>query len=43
MKEDKDIYPVEVFAGSAMQASLVKSLLENSGIDAFLKDEYMGT
>ena len=43
MKGDKDIYPVEVFAGSAMQASLVKSLLENSGIESFLKDEYMGT
>ncbi|MDT8402647.1 MAG: DUF2007-related protein [Bacteroidales bacterium] len=43
MKGNKDISPVEVFAGSFMQASLVKSLLEDTGIEAFLKDEYMGT
>ncbi len=29
----------EVFAGSAWQAGLVKSLLEDAGIRAFLKDE----
>ncbi len=43
MKSDKGIRPIEVFAGTAMQASLVKSLLENAEIEAFLKDEYMGT
>jgi hypothetical protein len=43
MKSDKEINPIEIFAGSAMQANLVKSLLENSEIKAFLKDEYMGT
>lgn len=42
MKTNKEIYPVEVFAGSAMQASLVKSLLENAEIKAFLKDEFTG-
>lgn len=42
MKTNKGIYPVEVFAGSAMQASLIKSLLENAEIEAFLKDEFTG-
>ncbi len=43
MKSDKDISPVEVFAGTAVQATLVKSLLENAEIDAYLKDEFTGT
>ena len=43
MKKDKDITPVEVFAGTAVQATLVKSLLENAEIDAYLKDEFTGT
>ena len=42
MKTNKGIYPIEVFAGSAMQASLIKSLLENAEIEAFLKDEFTG-
>jgi hypothetical protein len=43
MNRDKDITPVEVFAGTAVQATLVKSLLENAEIDAYLKDEFTGT
>lgn len=43
MKTDKEIKPTEVFAGTAMQTNMVKSLLENAGIEAFLKDEFMGT
>ena len=43
MKTDKGINPVEVFAGTAVQATLVKSLLENAEIDAYLKDEFTGT
>ena len=43
MKKDKDITLVEVFAGTAVQATLVKSLLENAEIDAYLKDEFTGT
>lgn len=43
MKSNNEITPIEVFAGSAMQANLVKSLLENSEIQSFLKDEFMGT
>lgn len=42
-KSDKDVKPVEVFAGTALQASVVKSLLENAEIEAFLKDEVSGT
>ncbi len=43
MKTGKEITPVEVFAGSAVQATLVKSLLENAEIEAYLKDEFSGT
>jgi len=42
MKTDKDSKPVQVFAGTAMQAQLLKSLLENAEIDAYLKDEFTG-
>jgi hypothetical protein len=42
-KSDKDVKPVEVFAGTALQASMVKNLLENAEIEAFLKDEISGT
>ena len=42
MKSDKGIEPVEVFAGTAVQATLVKSLLENAEIEAYLKDEFTG-
>ena len=35
--------PVEVFAGDAWEAALVKSLLENAEIETFLKDEIRGT
>ena len=34
---------VEIFAGSAIEAEMFKSLLEDSEIQAFLKDEIMGT
>ncbi|KAF0203711.1 MAG: hypothetical protein FD170_784 [Bacteroidetes bacterium] len=35
--------PVVVFAGNTWQAGLLKSLLENAEIEAFLKDEVIGT
>jgi len=34
--------PVEVFAGSAWETALLKSLLENAEIEVFLKDEIRG-
>ena len=43
MKPGKEIGPIEVFVGTVTQAGMVKSLLENAEIEAFLKDEYMGT
>ena len=42
MKSENGTEPVEVFAGTAVQATLVKSLLENAEIDAYLKDEFTG-
>jgi hypothetical protein len=38
-----EIEPVEVFSGTIWQAEMVKSLLENAEIEAFLIDENTGT
>ena len=43
MKNEKETNPLEVFAGTAIQASMIKSLLENIEIEAFLKDELIGS
>ena len=43
MKTNDEISPVEVFAGTVVQATLVKSLLENAEVEAYLKDEFSGT
>jgi hypothetical protein len=40
---EEEISPVEVFAGTAWEAAVVKSLLENAEIEVFLKDEIRGT
>ncbi len=40
MSSDQEIVPVVVFDGNYWEAALVKSLLENAEIFAFLKDEY---
>lgn len=42
MKKENEIEPFEIFAGTAVQANLVKSLLENAEINAYLKDEFTG-
>ena len=34
---------VVVFAGTIWQAEMVKSLLGNAGIEAYIKDGYIGT
>jgi hypothetical protein len=39
---NKPEIPVEVFAGTAWEVALVKSLLENAEIEVFLKDEING-
>jgi hypothetical protein len=43
MKTNEEIEPVEIFSGTTWQAGMVKSLLEDAEIEAFLKDEIMGT
>ncbi|MCK4261745.1 DUF2007 domain-containing protein [bacterium] len=40
MSEENDL--IVVYAGTSLDANFVKSLLENHGITAFLKDEIMG-
>lgn len=42
MNKDQEIYPVEVFDGNDWETSMVKSLLDNAEIEAFVKDERMG-
>ncbi|MCK7537572.1 MAG: DUF2007 domain-containing protein [Marinilabiliales bacterium] len=43
MNPDKTYDPIEVFAGNPWQVGMVKSLLENAEIEAFVKDEILGT
>ncbi|OIN56003.1 putative signal transducing protein [Arsenicibacter rosenii] len=43
METPNNIEFVQVYAGSIMQAEVVKSLLENEEINAFLKDGFLGT
>lgn len=35
--------PVMVFSGSTWEAGMVKSLLEDAGVEAYLNDEIRGT
>lgn len=43
MKEENPIELIEIFSGSSIEAEIVKSILNDNEIEAFLKDEYMGT
>jgi hypothetical protein len=43
MDKKDDIRSVIAFAGSATEAAMVKSLLENAELQAFLKDDIFGT
>lgn len=43
MDDRKNNRPVEVFDGNSWQAGMVKSLLENAEISAYLTDEFVGT
>ena len=42
METEEEIRPVKVFEGNDWEASMVKSLLENAKIEAFLIDNRMG-
>lgn len=43
MKTQKEPTPVVLFSGNAWHTSLLKSMLEEAGIETFLKDELMGS
>ena len=43
MKNETDLHPVEVYAGTAWEAGLLKSMLEDAGIYVYLVDEIRGT
>ncbi len=43
MNKNHEIEPILIFAGTIWEAGIVKSLLENAEVEAFLKDEIMGT
>ncbi|MDA3818659.1 MAG: DUF2007 domain-containing protein [Prolixibacteraceae bacterium] len=43
MKTKNDNNIIEVFAGTSLDAAIVNSLLEDSDIKTFLKDEFMGS
>ncbi len=43
MKPYHEIEPVEIFSGTIWEAGMLKSLLEDAEIEAFLKDEFTGT
>ncbi|WP_372774413.1 DUF2007 domain-containing protein [Mangrovibacterium sp.] len=40
---DREILPIEVFAGTNLQASMLKSMLDDAGVYSFLKDPITGT
>ena len=43
MKTNNEITPVEIFCGTMWKAEMIKNLLENADIEAFVNDEIMGT
>lgn len=43
MNQGDQLQLLEVFAGSIWEASLIKSMLEDAEIQAYLKDEIWGT
>jgi len=43
MTDKKENFPVEVFMGIGWEAEMVKNILENEGIEAFINDEIIGT
>ena len=43
MKTDKRSDQIEIYASTYIDAEIVKSLLEDSGVKDFLNDQYLGT
>jgi hypothetical protein len=42
MKPNERVDPTEVYAGNIVDVGVVKTLLEDAGIHAYLKDEFVG-
>ncbi|HYK75839.1 MAG TPA: DUF2007-related protein [Daejeonella sp.] len=42
-QDEHNINPVEIFSGTSWEAGMVKSLLENSGIEAFVINDTAGS
>jgi hypothetical protein len=43
MKTKDEIEPISIYTGSLFDVQMLKNLLENEGIESFLKDEFIGT
>jgi hypothetical protein len=43
MAKNYENTPVEIYSGSAWQAGIVKTLLEDSEVKAYIQDEILGT
>ncbi len=43
MQNKMDNEPVIVFSGTALEVSMVKSILDDNEIASYLRDEYIGT
>jgi hypothetical protein len=43
MSNENEIHSIEIFRGFVYQAHMVKNLLENAGVDAYLQDQITGT
>lgn len=43
MKKQKDSEPVLVFTGQSWEAEMLKNLMENNGIEAYINNEHIGT
>lgn len=43
MKTNEEITPIEIFCGTMWEAEMIKNLLANVDIEAFVNDEIMGT
>jgi hypothetical protein len=43
MKDNSHSNPVEVFAGTSLDAGIIQSMLEQEGVQAFINNELMGS
>jgi len=43
MKTNDEITLIEIYAGTVWHAGMLKSILEDAGIETFLKDEILGS